>query len=162
MPLVLLAGVLVGALGWLVLGRGDGEDASSGADDRPLRRDEGRRDPAGAPPTTPPPPVEVRPAEPPLDPAWITAPLPLPAGRGPLTGAELIRAVEAAGKVRIRGATDADLDALRRATFEEADRAGDWPHAAMMGWLKEAGFEAEASGPTLVVRRRTDEAWTDR
>jgi hypothetical protein len=98
----------------------------------------------------------------PEDPEWHTAPLALPAGRGPLRGSELVAAVEAAGKVRFRGATEADLQALRATVFEHADRDAPQPHAAMMGWLKEAGFDVEVVWPELVVRRRTDEGWTER
>ena len=88
--------------------------------------------------------------------------LPALAGQGPLKGGELVDAVEKAGPLRFRGATAADLAALRSVVFEDVDRGATAPYAAMMGWLKEAGFEVEVAYPTLTVRRRTDEEWSGR
>ncbi len=157
MRLALLGVVLLvgaGAVAWLLLG---GSGRPRGIEDAPERRD--TRPPPPAPPARAPddvarvpgPPPDIREPE---DPEWITAPLPLPKGTGPLKGSELIAAVEAAGKVRFRGATPADLEALRVAVFEEAARDVEHPHAAMMGWLKDAGFEVEVAYPTLIVRRK--------
>jgi hypothetical protein len=158
--LVLLAGA--GAVGWLVL-----KPAGAPAPDLETIPDRPGGDRTSAPEAVPvaraePAVVPSRGGDVPEDPEWHTAPLPLPKGRGPLRGEELIAAVEAGGKVRFRGATDADLQALRAAVFDDADRDQPQPHAAMMGWLKEAGFEVELSWPDLVVRRRTDADGTGR
>ena len=157
---LLLAGA--GAVVWLVLRpSGPPPVEAEGAAERAPRADAAR--PEGPPVAAAEPAVvPTRGSDVPEDPDWIAAPLPLPEGRGPLRGAELIAAVEAAGKVRFRGATDADLQALRAAILDHADRDQPHPHAALMGWLKEAGFDVEVSWPDLVVRRRTDEVWTER
>lgn len=121
----------------------------------PARGAGGRAPPAPALPR----PLEAPPAPStvPDDPEWHTRPLRLPAGDGPLRGRDLIAAVEAGGPLRVRGATPADLEALARTEFTDIDRAAPTPVAALLGWLKEAGFLVEAEYPVLVVRRRTDE-----
>src|SRR5262245_50830618 len=146
-----------GALAWWVLARAQDDHVADGArTERGPARERAAADTPTAMPSLPR--TEVVPNEP-EDPEWATKPLPLPEGQGPLKGSELIRAVEAGRKVRFKGATDADLEALRRAVFEDVDRAAPHPHAAMMGWLKEAGFEVEVAYPDLIVRRRTDDDW---
>jgi hypothetical protein len=159
-PLLFALPVAAAALAWWLLVR---TPAAPGSRTEGLERARSRdRSALEAPP------IEATLARPdaravePEDPEWITRPLALPAGSGSLKGTELIQAVETGGKVRFRGATQADLEALKRAVFEEVDRAAEHPHAAMMGWLKEAGFEVEVVYPNLIVRRRTDEDWTGR
>lgn len=147
-----------GALAWFLVVR-ERERPRSGGDE-PIGRTERKASTPNAGLSAKPAPESV-PVEP-EPPGWIATRLVLPKGAGSLKGSELIAAVEAGGKVRLRGATEADLEALRRAVFEDVDRAVEQPYAAMMGWLKEAGFEVEVAYPTLTVRRRTDAGWTAR
>jgi hypothetical protein len=148
-----------GALAWWLLARAQQEPYGYAREEVIPARPRSALDGPAAMPELPK--TEVVPLEP-ADPEWITKPLALPEGQGPLKGTELIRAVEAGRKLRFKGATEADLEALRRAVFEDVDRTAPQPYAAMMGWLKEAGFEVEVVYPDLVVRRRTDEDFTSR
>lgn len=158
----LAAAGIAGAV-WL-LAAGVPPDAPGGPGEAPgPARAGGPRLPAPAPLAPPTAPEGgLPPAQEPDDPEWITRPLKLPAGKGALTGAELIAAVEGAGRLRFRGRTEADLAALRQVVFADVDRAAETPYAAMMGWLKEAGYEVEVSWPHLVVRRRSDEDFAGR
>lgn len=123
---------------------------------------------AGVPSATPPPAPPAQPAEPlaqsteaEVEPAdWSARLVEVPPGAGPLSGSDLLAALGAAGSVRVRGASEAELEALRRTQFEVTERGTTVPHSAVLGWLKEAGFVVEVAYPTLIVRRRTDEGWS--
>jgi hypothetical protein len=158
LAVVLLA---VGSVLYLLTG-GD-----RGVTDRPSGEPPAR--PAAPTPTSPP----VAPAPSAAAPArpaeattpyaeWLTLLLELPREDGRLTGRELEEAVERGGRMRLVGATAADLDALRAVTLEIPGVTGPQPYAALVGWLKEAGFLVEADYPQLVVRRRTDDGAAER
>ena len=148
-----------GALVWWLLARANEPYEHEYREEVIPKRERSALDaPAGMPAL---PKTEVVPLEP-EDPEWITRSLVLPEGQGPLKGSELIRAVESGRKVHFKGATEADLEALRRAVFEDVARTPAPPYSAMMGWLKDAGFEVEVAYPALIVRRRTDDDWTNR
>ena len=162
-PLLVLLGLAAAGGGaWLLLGSDASESCAGPAE--PLRHGPRERAPEPAPVVAPTAVAanDLPPAQEPDDPEWITRPLKLPPGKGALKGSDLIAAVEGAGKLRFRGKTDADLEALKKAVLDDVDRETEQPYAAMMGWLKEAGFEVDVSWPQLVVRRRTDEEFANR
>lgn len=164
-PFVLVP--LLGAvLAWALLARSQPCDPNDGSIAPSLAPQPAALQPGppAPPPLEPEPlPVEPVPAEPgPSDPEWATRLLELPSGTGPLAARALIEAVERQGLFSVAGASDADLEALRRVTLPEVDRSVPQPYAALTGWLKEAGFSVELVGRTLVVRQRTDEGWTGR
>jgi hypothetical protein len=111
------------------------------------------RDLPAPPPLPPGPPPERGP----VDPGWMSQEFLVPAGDATLSGAELIQALEASGTWKVTEGEPGTLAALRQETFQAAQRGRREPYAAVMGWLKEAGYRLETAPGELRVMRLPDE-----
>ncbi|MFM8979415.1 MAG: hypothetical protein ACKOSS_02985 [Planctomycetia bacterium] len=90
------------------------------------------------------------------DPNWPSRIFVVPAGTGPVTGAELLAALEASGSWRFTAGEAALLEEVRAHAFEQAERGSEQPYAALAGWLKDAGYLLEQAWPQLRIVRRPD------
>lgn len=154
----MLAGLCVAALALLGLLGHSGADVHEASlhvtpERAPPEGPAPRATPAAAPPSPEPSPAGEAPAD---DPQWPSRLFVVPAGTGPVTGAELLDALEASGSWRFTADEPALLAEVRAHAFEQAGRGSQQPYAALAGWLKEAGWLLEPAWPRLRLVRRSD------
>jgi hypothetical protein len=166
--LLLVAGVVAaaGGIGWFLLR----EPTDDSADASDASREVREPSEVGAAP----PPAEIRDAAPPPvvglyraeedldpsepDPRWVEWKLKLPEGAGPVTGRELLDALEKSRVLFVRATSPDVLEAFERSRLVGLDRKEGAHFAALEPFILEAGFGVRRKGErTLVISRAGEE-----